>query len=199
MNDGARNGVQTGPSVRLWSADAEQPKFAHASKQFAVEPLVSIVFERLRFNVFLRPFTHHFAKHEVFFAGVGDVLGGHTSPSHRWLLTFGAPSGSSRERSLLATVFITEHFTAKGLVVSLVVKLERNDHPLIAVLTLVLLTDHETHVGIDSNSIAVDADTKRHAAAPSLHIAEGRTQFAEINTIVLVGVEGHDDVGNLSR
>ena len=199
MNDGAGNGVQTGSSVVFWSADAKQSKFAHTAKQFAVEPLVSVVFKRLWFDVFLRPFTHHFTKHQVLFARVGDVLGGHAVASHRWLLTFGAQSTGPNQGSFFFSAFVAEHFPSKSTIVGFVFKFERDDHTLTAILALVLLTDHEPHVGVDTNSIAVDAHTKRHAAAPLLPIAEGRAQFAEIDSIVVVGVKGHDDVGDLSR
>ena len=166
VNNGAGHRVQPGSSVRLGGTDAEKAEFPHATKQFAVETLVAVVFKRLRFNVFLRPFTHHFTKHQVFFARVGDVLGGHAHPSRRWLLTFGAPSRSTRERSRFFVARTAEHFAPKRPVLVFAVKFQRDDHSLPAVLAFVLLTDHEPHVRVNSNAVAVDAHPKGHGRAP---------------------------------
>ena len=41
--------------------DSEKSQFPHASEQFVVEFLLTIVLKRLGFNVLLRPFTNHFS------------------------------------------------------------------------------------------------------------------------------------------
>ena len=95
VDDGAGNGVKSGAAVILGCADAQQTEFAHASQQFKVEFLITVVFKRLRFNVFLGPLTDHFTQHLVLFARIRDVHVGHDDASPRWLLTFGK-SGNGR-------------------------------------------------------------------------------------------------------
>ncbi|MGB2286579.1 MAG: hypothetical protein ACPH8S_06940 [Poseidonia sp.] len=54
------------------------------------------------------------------------------------------------------------HLFDKGLVIFSGIKFQWNHHLLLAILTLIPLTDHESHVGIDANTVTVDADSKRH-------------------------------------
>ena len=64
--------------------------------------------------------------------------------------------------SLFLIVGRSTHLFHEGLVIFSGIKFQWNHHLLLAVLTLIPLTDHETHVGIDANTVTVDADSKRH-------------------------------------
>ena len=98
MHDGAGDGVQAGAAVFLGRTDAQQAEFTHAAQEFEVELLITVVFEGLWLDVLLGPFTDHLSQHLVFFARVGDVHVGHDTASSRWLLTFGADTGHSRNK-----------------------------------------------------------------------------------------------------
>ena len=100
VNDGAGHSVQSSASVIFRGADAQQAQFAHAAKQFEIELLGPVVFQGLRFDVLLRPLSNHLTKHQVLFAGVGDVHVGHADASSRWLLTFGADTAHSLSNPL---------------------------------------------------------------------------------------------------
>ena len=107
-------------------------------------------------------------------------------------------SARMRLTSLFGGV-IGEHLVSEGPVVCLVIELERNHHAFLTVLALKLLANHEPHVGIDTNAVACNADSKRHGATPrSLFFAEGRSEFFEVDAVVLVGVQRHDDVRDVS-
>lgn len=71
-------------------------------------------------------------------------------------------SCSDDGRLLFCGAVVSQHFVAEGSVIVFVVKLEWNDHPFLAVLTLKLLTHHEAHVGINSDAVAGNADSERH-------------------------------------
>ena len=96
---------------------------------------------------------------------------------------------------LFGAIAIAKHFLAERLIGFLRVKLQRDDHALLAVLALVLLANHEPHVGIDSDAVAVDANSKRHSAHPrgSLLFREGRAKFAKVDSVVLVDIKSNDD------
>ena len=100
-----------------------------------------------------------------------------------------------KRQSFLGRVTIAKHFLAERLVGFLGVELQRDDHALLTVLALVLLANHEPHVGIDSDAVAVDANPKRHSAHPrdSLLFREGCAKFAKVNSVVLVDIKSNDD------
>jgi hypothetical protein len=59
------------------------------------------------------------------------------------------------------------------------IKLKRNDHHFLTVLTLITLAYHETHVWIDTNAVAVNADSKRHAAGHLTLLQKTQTEVQQ--------------------
>lgn len=87
-------------------------------------------------------------------------------------------------------------FGEEGFVPLLVVEFEGNDHDFAAVLALEPLANHETHVRVHPNPVAVDADTEGHRGS-LLFFGEGVAEFGEVDAVVAVGIERLDDLRNL--
>jgi hypothetical protein len=60
------------------------------------------------------------------------------------------------------------------------------------------LTDHETHVGIHTYAVAINANAKGHLFTTSLGFRESAPQLIKVDTVVFVDVKSLDDHGNLA-
>ena len=98
--------------------------------------------------------------------------------------------------SLIGGVIIGEHFVSEGPVVFFSFEFKRHNHALLAVLAFVLLSNHEAHVGINTNGIARGAHSKRHndRLRLSLFFLQRLTKFSKIDAVVFIGVKGLDNL-----